>query len=320
MGVGVRVEFFTGTLALCPGHSFAATYRITTPVGTSSVTVDQRRDGGQWRLLKTLTLAANDNWQVELSDQSPGEVVADAIAVTPPISLADKFEWAPTLPAAGDYAVYAKWQAEASRASDATYEITHDGGVAQVSVDQTHNGGEWRYLGTWSFDPLNAPKVTLLGALTGTLSADAIRFVSGDSIGGAIAYTWRRGLKPRQRTIDGSAEKAASRLIRSCFANVNDWHKVRWLCLPRQRPTGILYEHKILGGFRSPQPDTIPTPQPFAAAFCFRARAIEMPRPRAAARRSRPLSAALIRRRRCRPARAGRQSRSDRGRRRPGGS
>jgi RHS repeat-associated protein len=197
-----------------PTHTFAATYRVTTPGGTDSVTVDQRSGGGRWHLLKTLTLAANDNWQVKLSDQSPGEVVADAIAVTPPISLSDKFEWAPTLPAADDYAVYAKWQAEAGRATDAIYEITHDGGVAQVSVDQTRNGGDWRYLGSWSFDPLNSPKVTLLGSLTGTLSADAIRFVAGDAIGGDIAYTHADQLGTIQKMTDASGTLAWDRTAR----------------------------------------------------------------------------------------------------------
>ena len=82
--------------------------------------------------------------------------------------LAQQFDWSPTLPSAGDYAVYAKWQAADDRATDATYEIAHSGGVDQVTVDQTHNGGEWRYLGTWSFDPSQTPKVSLLASLDGT--------------------------------------------------------------------------------------------------------------------------------------------------------
>lgn len=223
---GARVARWSGTVGsagtyqvwgrwtAAPSHTFAATYDITTPGGTQSVTVDQRSGGGQWHLLKTLTLAANDNWKVELSDQTPGEVVADAIAVTPPINLSDKFEWAPTLPAAGEYAVYAKWQAAAGRATDAAYEITHDGGVDQVTVDQTRDGGEWRYLGTWALDPANNPKVALLASLTGTLSADAVRFVAGDAIGGEVVYTHSDQLGTIQKLTDTSGGLAWDRTAR----------------------------------------------------------------------------------------------------------
>jgi RHS repeat-associated protein len=151
---------------------------------------------------------------VELFDQSPGEVVADAVAVTPPLSLADHFDWSPTLPSAGDYAVYAKWQAADDRATDATYEITHSGGVDQVTVDQTHNGGEWRYLGTWSFDPGQGPKVSLLASLGGTVDADAVRFVSGDAIGGTIAYSHTDQLGTIQKLTDATDALVWDRIAR----------------------------------------------------------------------------------------------------------
>ena len=62
-------------------HAFAASDNIVTP-GGETVTVNQRIEGGRWHLIKTVTLAANDNWKVELSDQAPGEVVAGAVAIT----------------------------------------------------------------------------------------------------------------------------------------------------------------------------------------------------------------------------------------------
>jgi hypothetical protein len=48
-------------------------------------------------------------------------VVADAVAVTSPLILTDRFDWSPTLPGAGDYAVYAKWPAADDRATDAFF-------------------------------------------------------------------------------------------------------------------------------------------------------------------------------------------------------
>ncbi len=216
-----------------PTHAFAAGYDIMTPTGTQTVTVNQRIEGGQWHLLKTITLAANDNWTVELSDQSPGEVVADAVALTAPLTLADRFDWSPTLPSAAEYAVYAKWQAATDRATDATYEVTHSGGVSTVKVDQTHNGGEWHYLGTWSFNPGQSPKVSLLASLNGTVNADAVRFIAGDAIGGDIAYShgdrlgtiqkltdtsgtlvWDRTARPFGETVSISAASGVAQMLR----------------------------------------------------------------------------------------------------------
>ena len=185
-----------------------------TPGGTETVTVNQRIEGGRWHLLKTVTLAANDNFAVELSDQAPGEVVADAVAITPPLSLADHFDWSPALPSVGDYAVFAKWQAAPDRATDATYEITHSTGVDLVKVDQRVNGGEWRYLGTWSFDPSQSPKVSLLASLTGTVDADAVRFVTGDAIGGAVAYSHSDQIATIQKLTDASGTLVWDRIAR----------------------------------------------------------------------------------------------------------
>jgi RHS repeat-associated protein len=197
-----------------PTHTFAASYDIVTPSGTQTAVVNQRIEGGRWHLLKTITLAANDNWKVELSDQSPGEVVADAVAITSPLTLTDRFDWSPTLPSTGEYAVYAKWQAADDRATDATYEVTHSGGVDEVAVDQTHDGGEWRYLGTWSFDPTQSPKVSLLASLNGTVDADAVRFVSGDAIGGEIAYSHGDQIGTIQKLTDASGTMVWDRIAR----------------------------------------------------------------------------------------------------------
>jgi RHS repeat-associated protein len=197
-----------------PTHTFAASYDIITPAGTQTAIVNQRIEGGRWHLLKTISLAANDNWSVELSDQSPGEVVADAVAITSPLNLTDRFDWSPTFPSAGEYAVYAKWQAAEDRAIDATYEVTHSGGVDEVTVDQRHNGGEWRYLGTWNFDPSQSPKVSLLASLNGTVNADAVRFVSGDAVGGDIAYSHTDQIGTIQKLSDAGGTMVWDRIAR----------------------------------------------------------------------------------------------------------
>ena len=122
------------------------------------MTVDQRQGGGAWQLLKTVTLAANDNWKVDLSDQASGAVAADAVAVVP-TGAVDSFTWSPTLPTAGKYQVYASYAPGSDRASDASYQINYTGGTATVTVDQRQPANGWRYLGSYDFDPANAPTI-----------------------------------------------------------------------------------------------------------------------------------------------------------------
>src|SRR5690606_12602783 len=50
------------------------------------------------------------------------------------------YEWATDL-TAGTYQVYAWWTAVPDRPADAVYDISHNGGTANVNADQTTNGG-----------------------------------------------------------------------------------------------------------------------------------------------------------------------------------
>ena len=137
----------------------------------------QRQGGGQWTRLGVFGFEAGIEHWIELSDQGNGGVVADAAYLVKKAQVYDSYSWAPGLPSAGDYAVYAKWAADAGRASDAVYGIYHAGGLAEVAQDQRAGAGQWRYLGTYAFDPAGSPLVVLAGGSDGTLSADAIRFV-----------------------------------------------------------------------------------------------------------------------------------------------
>ena len=160
------------------GHASDAGYRIFHASGASTAVVrSQRQGGGQWTRLGRFDFEAGTEHWVELSDQGDGGVVADAVYVVKAAQSYDSYSWAPSLPSAGDYAVYAKWAADAGRASDAVYGIYHAGGLAEVAQDQRAGAGQWAYLGTWAFDPAGSPLVVLAGGSDGTLSADALRFV-----------------------------------------------------------------------------------------------------------------------------------------------
>ncbi|HEY9250675.1 MAG TPA: hypothetical protein VIO38_16160 [Rariglobus sp.] len=86
--------------------------------------------------------------------------------------------YAPTLPSAGLYQVYAIWTAHANRAANIPVDIVRaDGATATVTVDQTANGGAWNLLGTYNLDPATAAVTIRNDGTTGYVVADALRFV-----------------------------------------------------------------------------------------------------------------------------------------------
>lgn len=99
------------------------------------------------------------------------------------------FQWTTSALTSGNYAVYAWWPAAAGRPTDAAYEITHSGGTATVTANQTTNGDQWNFLGTYSFGTTGT--IRLLSGSTGTegAAADAVRFVTtADDTTAPIVY------------------------------------------------------------------------------------------------------------------------------------
>ena len=100
------------------GHASDAGYRVFHAAGASTAVVrSQRQGGGLWTRLGSFGFEAGREHWVELTDQGDGVVVADAIYVVKAARSYDSYSWAPGLPSAGDYAVYAKWAADAGRAA-----------------------------------------------------------------------------------------------------------------------------------------------------------------------------------------------------------
>lgn len=92
-------------------------------------------------------------------------------------------EWVPTLPVAGEYAVYVSYQTLPGSVSDAKYLVFHNGGVTEFKVNQKIGGGTWVYLGTFEFDKGNNDygMVVLSNESSehGVVCADAVRFGGG---------------------------------------------------------------------------------------------------------------------------------------------
>jgi hypothetical protein len=81
-----------------------------------------------------------------------------------------------TLPAQGEYQVFAWWTVVDNRRTSVPYEITHRGGTATVIVNQRLNGGQWNQLGaSWEFGSTATITIRSLGS--GTTCADAIMLV-----------------------------------------------------------------------------------------------------------------------------------------------
>lgn len=84
--------------------------------------------------------------------------------------------------------VWVWWAAGSNRTTAASYNVFHEFGISTVVVDQTQNGGQWFYLGTYEFhrdsatnnpDPMNQVRLWNNFPIgTGSVvSADAVKFV-----------------------------------------------------------------------------------------------------------------------------------------------
>jgi len=67
-------------------------------------------------------------------------------------------------------------------------------------------GGLWQYLGSYAFDPLNTPTVSLAANDNGSVAADAIRFVGGPGGATDIAYLHSDHLGTPQVMTDANAQ------------------------------------------------------------------------------------------------------------------
>jgi hypothetical protein len=85
--------------------------------------------------------------------------------------------WTPDFGRSGLYKVYAWWTSDADRTTAAPYTIDHMLDTSTVTVNQTQNGGKWNLLGIYGFEEGSIGSVSLANSSSGTVSADAVRFV-----------------------------------------------------------------------------------------------------------------------------------------------
>jgi List-Bact-rpt repeat protein len=91
--------------------------------------------------------------------------------------LIDRYYWVPNVPSDGQYDVWVWWTSNSRRASKAEYTVKSATGTKILTRDQRSGGGQWQFLGTYSFTAGTSGWVGLSNANGGIVSADAVRFV-----------------------------------------------------------------------------------------------------------------------------------------------
>jgi RHS repeat-associated protein len=137
------------------------------PVGQHSVVVDNSNPNNTETVGSWDTIASN------------GEAEGYDYRVHTGSAPDDSFTWKADIPASGRYEVAVRYVQ--STATNATYTVEHNGGVATATVDQTQHAGEWVSLGAYEFTEDNVRAITLSGQANGSVTADAVRMVRDNS-------------------------------------------------------------------------------------------------------------------------------------------
>ncbi len=96
--------------------------------------------------------------------------------------------WTPALTGPERMKVYLWWTSHENRPSLAPVEIHHTDGVKTLTVNQQADGGQWKYLGTYDFEP--GSHLKLFASAPGFTIADAARFEEVDPPAGAAFDFW----------------------------------------------------------------------------------------------------------------------------------
>ncbi len=91
-------------------------------------------------------------------------------------------QFVPTIPSAAYYDVYMYWLSSPHGATNTPIVINYQGGTAQLTVNQQHQGGQWVYVGTFPFAAGTSGSLMITNAASTTgygVIANAVRFVPG---------------------------------------------------------------------------------------------------------------------------------------------
>ncbi|PSL05948.1 hypothetical protein CLV30_103100 [Haloactinopolyspora alba] len=169
----------------------AAVYTVHHAGGKDSFTVNQQENAGEWRVMGTFRFDAGDAGLLRLEVQDTSSVhrasgarwrPVDDLVVTNNSSVGysetgawarsgllgvdgersrysrigeegSTATWQPWIPESGRYEVAVWYPSDDQTTTAAVYTVHHAGGEDTFTVNQQENGGEWRVLGTFGFDP-----------------------------------------------------------------------------------------------------------------------------------------------------------------------
>ena len=149
-----------------PVLTLRASAQERTADNTSTATTNKATITGTWTTATTLKGYYGSNYHSHASTNN---------TATP-----DNIVYSITPTATQSFKVYARWTAQATNASNATYTVapnTAGSTPTVITVNQQQNGGTWNYLGSYNLNTANNLTVTLSGQGNGIITADAIRIV-----------------------------------------------------------------------------------------------------------------------------------------------
>ncbi|MGP3634421.1 golvesin C-terminal-like domain-containing protein [Streptomyces sp. 24-1644] len=138
------------------------------PVGKSVVLVDSS---------DFHNTATQGNWSRTAAEQNYGYDTYSH----PAGSGTSQFVWQLNFPQSGTYEVFVRHPKVTGAASDAKFQVAHDGGTTTKTVNQTQNTGAWVSLGSYAFVEDGPQKITLTDNANGTVLADAVKLVRSNT-------------------------------------------------------------------------------------------------------------------------------------------
>ncbi|MEQ4207936.1 RHS repeat-associated core domain-containing protein [Actinopolymorpha sp. B9G3] len=142
----------------------------------------------------------------------------------------DEFTWKLRIPDDGTYQVFVKHPDVSGAATNAAYTITHATGTANQTLNQQTNAGEWRSLGSFTFDEqATGQKIVLKQNAGGIVSADAIKLVrdnSGEADNELIDFSYRYDPNGNLKLITDASPGAAINGYDVTYTDLNQVEEV----------------------------------------------------------------------------------------------
>ncbi|HWF19642.1 MAG TPA: FAD-dependent oxidoreductase [Verrucomicrobiae bacterium] len=110
----------------------------------------------------------------------------------------------PAIPSTGSYQVYLWWTADYNRATNVPVDVISAAGTNTIIINQTQNGQQWSYIGTFNFTAGTSNSVLIRTTGTsGYVIADAARFVPAAQASSGVDIISTCGQAAKWQTLPG---------------------------------------------------------------------------------------------------------------------